>query len=88
MQGKTIHATEGETLKVTNEWAAQAESRGSSVSSSSWDWSGSGSASGASLSGDRASIFLTPTSSGVLDNAVILANGETLVSRRIVLVSA
>jgi hypothetical protein len=42
MQRKTLYATDGETLKVSNQWAAETEKRGTTVSASAWEFSGSG----------------------------------------------
>ena len=82
MQGKTIRATEGETIKVTNQWAAETEKRGTTVSTSTWTFTGSGTTTGAALSGTNASVLLTPTSNGTLVNTATLANGETLLNTR------
>lgn len=84
MQLKTVNALSGETRKVTNEWAAEAESRGTTVSASTWSYTGSGSLSGSALTGYTASVLVTPTGCGVLTNTVTLANGETLVAERTV----
>lgn len=86
MQRKTLYATDGETIEVSNQWAAEAEKRGTTVSSSSWGYSGSGSLSGAALSGTNASVKLAPTSCGTLTNTVALANGESLMASRSIVV--
>lgn len=82
MQLKTLYAVEGETLKVTNEWAAQAEKRGTTVSSSVWEFTGAGSLASEALSDTTASVLLTPTGSGELRNTATLANGEVLIAWR------
>lgn len=82
MQRKTLYATDGETLKVANQWAAETEKRGTTVSTSDWEFSGSGTLTSASLSGPLASVNLSPTSCGTLTNAVTLANGEVLIATR------
>lgn len=84
---KAIHATDGETIMVQNQWAAEAEKRGTTVSSSSWGYSGSGTLTGAALSGTNATVKLSPTSCGTLTNTVVLANGETLLATRAVAVA-
>ena len=86
MQRKTLYATDGETIAVSNQWAAEAEKRGTTVSSSSWEYSGSGSLAGAALSGTNATVKLSPTSCGTLTNTVALADGEVLVASRSVVV--
>ena len=86
MQRKTLYATDGETIAVNNQWAAEAEKRGTTVSSSSWEYSGSGSLAGAALSGTNATVKLSPTSCGTLTNTVALADGEVLVASRSVVV--
>lgn len=78
MQGKTIYAETDEIRKVTNEWAAQADQRGSSVSSSTWEVTGSLTLGADSLSGTTASTFVTVSGCGELTNTVTLANGEVL----------
>ena len=83
MQLKTIYATSGETLKVTNQWAAECEKRGTSISSSTWELS-DGSSVSDSLSGTEATATITPTSCGCLKNTVTLANGEVLIAERLV----
>lgn len=84
MQLKTIHSLDGETRKVTNLWAAEAQKRGTTVSSSAWEFSGSGTLASAALSGTTATALLTATSRGTLTNTVVLANGETLLAERLV----
>lgn len=86
MQRKTIYATSGETISISNQWAAETESRGTTVSSSAWEYSGSGTLSGATLVTPLASTKLAPTGSGVLKNTVTLANGEVLIAERVVTV--
>lgn len=86
IQDKSLRCWADETVKVSKQWAAEAESRGTSVSSSSWSYSGSGTLSSQTLSSNLSSVTLAATSSGVLSNAVILADGEVLVSKREVLV--
>lgn len=84
MQLKTIISQNGETRKVTNQWAAEAEKRSTSVSSSVWAYSGAGTLASAALSSTTATVVLTPTSDGTLKNTVVLANGETLIAERLV----
>lgn len=81
MQLKTIYATSGETLKVTNQWAAECEKRGTSISSSTWELS-DGSSVSDSLSGTEATATITPTGCVCLKNTVTLANGEVLIAER------
>lgn len=87
LQGKPVRVWQDEAVIVSNQWEAEAESRSTTVSSSSWAYTGSGTLASETLSSDLAQVKLTPTSSGVLSNAVILANGEVLVSKREVIVS-
>lgn len=71
----------GETRKVTNNWTAQAESRGATVSTSVWDAT-AGALSGAALSSSLASVLLAEGGQGTLTNTVTLSTGEVLVIRR------
>ena len=87
MQLKTIYATSGETVKVSNQWAAQTEKRSTTVSSSAWEYSGSGTLSSATLVTPLATTKLAPTGSGVLKNTATLANGEVLIAERLVTVA-
>lgn len=80
-QLKTIYAASGETLKVTNQWAAECEKRSATVSSSAWEMSDGSSVTG-SLSGTAATATITPTGCGWLKNTVTLANGEVLIGCR------
>jgi hypothetical protein len=81
---KDIHATEGESLLIANNWTAEAEKRGTTVSTSTWTYSGAGTLSGASLTVAKSAVNLAPTCHGVLTNTVTLANGETLMAERVV----
>jgi hypothetical protein len=83
---KDIQAMCGETLQVANNWTAEAEKRGTTVSASTWTYSGAGTLSGASLDGSKASVKLSPTCSGCLTNTVTVANGEALTAVRSVCV--
>lgn len=78
MQGKTIYAEADEVRKVTNEWAAFAEQRGSSVASSSWEVTGNLTLGTEALSGTTATAMVTVGGSGAVSNTVTLANGEVL----------
>ena len=83
---KDIQAMRGETLQVANNWTAEAEKRGTTVSASTWTYSGAGTLSGASLDASKASVSIAPTCSGCLTNTVTLANGEALTAVRSVCV--
>lgn len=85
-QLKTIRAIYGETTTVTNQWAAETESRNTTVSTSTWTYTGAGTLSGAALTTPVASTQITPTDSGVLKNTVTLANGDSLIGYREVIV--
>lgn len=78
MQAKTLNLTDGETVKVSSNWTAETEKRGTTVSSSAWETT-AGTLSGASLSTPAASAVLAEGGCGVLKNTVTLANGETLI---------
>jgi hypothetical protein len=86
-QLKTIYTIEGETRSVANQWAAETESRGTTIASSTWTYSGAGSLSGASLATPLASVTLAATGGGLLRNTVTLANGEVLLGYREVIVT-
>lgn len=83
---KDIQATSGETLLIANNWTAEAEKRGTTVSTSAWMYTGAGTLSGASLTVAKSAVNLAPTCDGVLSNTVTLANGETLIADRAVCV--
>lgn len=85
MQAKTINTTNGETIKVSHQWAAETEKRGTTISGSTWTYSGAGTLAGEALATPLASVTLTPTGCGTLTNTVTLANGETLIRTRLVL---
>lgn len=83
MQLKTITSACGETRLVKNEWAAEAESRGATVSSSTWKVCGSDLTLGTqSLVGTLASVVLNINGCGTVTNTVTLSNGEVLVGTR------
>lgn len=80
IQRKTIRAMSGETIKVSQQWAAETEKRSTSVSASAWEFSGAGSLASESLATPLASVLLSPTSRGTLTNTATLANGEVVKS--------
>lgn len=79
--GKTLSLADGETVKVTNNWTAEIEQRGTTVSTSLWEAT-AGTLSGAALSGAVATVLLSDAGYGWLTNTVALANGETLINKR------
>lgn len=84
-QDKTIRTFDGETVKVSQRWAAECEKRGTTVSASAWGFTGSGSLSDETLATPLATVKVTATGSGELTNTATLANGEVLmVMRRVV----
>lgn len=83
---KDINAIYGESLLVANNWTAESEKRGTTVSTSTWTYTGAGTLSGASLAVAKSAVNLAPTCHGVLTNTVTLANGETLIAERVVCV--
>lgn len=86
-QLKDIAATSGESLVVTNKWAAEAEKRGATIASSTWTYSGAGTLTSDALTGTKATVRITPTCGGVLSNTVTLSDGEVLVGTRCVSVA-
>lgn len=78
MQAKSIRADLGEVRKVSNEWAAQVEQRGTTVSSSSWEATPGLTLGATTLVGTTTTALVTVADSGVVTNTVTLANGETL----------
>ena len=86
MQRKTIYTVSGETVSISNQWAAETEQRGTTVSSSAWEYSGGGTLSGAALTTPLATTLLAATSNGTLKNTATLANGEVLIAERLVVV--
>lgn len=87
MQRKTVHTVSGETVTVTNQWAAETEARSTTVSSSAWEYSGAGTLTGAALTTPVATVKIAATGNGVLKNTATLANGEVLIAERLVEVS-
>ena len=85
MLRKAIRATDGETVAVQNQWAAETKKRGTTVSSSAWAFTGSGTITGETLVTPLASCKLAPKSCGTLTNTATLANGEVLIASRCVL---
>lgn len=84
---KSLRVASGETVKVSNPWAAETQKRDTAISSSAWEYvGGSATLSGATLATPLATTKITPTSSGELQNTVVLANGETLIAVRRVVV--
>lgn len=86
MDKKELRISYGETRKVTNDWSAECEERGTSVTSSAWD-SGCLALTSPSLSSNVATAFITSQEDGghsIVRNTVTLANGETLVADRYV----
>jgi len=81
MQLKDVQAVSGETLKVSNQWAAECEKRGTTVSLSVWE-SSDGATVTAALSGTLATGTFSPTCDSTLTNTVTLANGEVLKALR------
>lgn len=79
--GKTISTADGETVKVSNNWTAQTEKRGTTVSSSAWECT-AGTLTSQTLSGATTTVLLSDAGYGWLTNTVVLANGETLVNKR------
>lgn len=79
---KDISAMAGETLSVANNWTAEAEKRGTTVSASTWTYTGAGTLSGATLTVAKVAVNLAPTCGGRLINTVTLANGEVLKAER------
>jgi hypothetical protein len=82
MRRKNLYATDGETISVSNQWAAESAKRGATVSNSAWQYTGDGSLASAALTGALATVLLTPRSCGTVVNTATLSNGETLVATR------
>lgn len=79
MNRKEIRVTYGETVKVTNDWAAECEKRGTSVSSSAWIGIP---VTGATLTSNVATASMSASYNGTVRNTVTLANGEVLIADR------
>lgn len=82
MQGKTINIADGETRLVSNQWAAECEKRGTTITSS--KWAGTPTRGAVTLSGTLATVFISASCDGSLINTVVLTNGETLEIERLV----
>lgn len=78
MQAKTLNLTDGETIKVTSQWAADTEKRATTVTASTWETT-AGTLSGETLATPLATVVLAEGGCGVLKNTVTLATGEILV---------
>lgn len=78
---KTLYFASGEIRKVEQQWAAECEKRGTTISSSAWEMS-DGSSVTSALSGTLATTTITPTGCATLTNTVTLANGEVLKAQR------
>jgi hypothetical protein len=86
MNKKELRITYGETFKVTNDWSAECEQRGTSVSASSWE-ADCLTLTSPALASNVATALITSRDDGgynVVRNTVTLANGETLVADRYV----
>lgn len=77
---KEIRATNGETIKVANDWSGECEQRAATVLTSSWDQPYTS----ASLVGNVATAVIAPQWDYTLRNTVTLSNGETLIADRLV----
>lgn len=82
MMRPEIRIKYGETQKVTNDWSAECEERGTSVASSTWTGYGITVSNQALSSNVTTCLVSIPCNSGCLINAATLANGETLVAER------
>lgn len=82
MMRPEIRITYGETVKVTNDWSAECEERGTSVSASTWEGFGIVVSSPALSANVATCLIAYPADSGWLTNTVTLANGETLIAER------
>lgn len=82
MQLKTITSACGETRLVKNQWAAEAESRGATVSSSTWEVCGGLTLGSQYLVGTLASALININGCGSITNTVTLSNGEVLAGTR------
>lgn len=86
MNRKEVRITYGETKKVTNDWSAECEERGTSVSASTWT-ADCLTLTSPALSSNVATAFIASQDDGgynVVRNTVTLANGETLIADRYV----
>ena len=90
-QLKTIRLTRGETRRISNQWAAEAEAGGTTVSSSTWETT-LGTLTAPTLASTLATVLLAEGGSGVLTlwrsgtltNTVTLADGQVLVADRLI----
>ena len=82
MNLKSVRATNGESIVIANQWAAETKKRATTIVSSTWMYSGAGMLTTDALAGTKATARLTPTGCGALANTVTLADGEVLVGTR------
>jgi hypothetical protein len=78
MKLKTINSACGETRLVKNQWAAEAESRGTTVSESAWEVCGDLTLGSQYLVDSLASVLVNINGCGSIKNTVTLSNGEVL----------
>jgi len=78
MKLKTINSACGETRLVKNQWAAEVESRGATVSTSSWEVCGGLTLGSQYLVDSLASVLVNINGCGAITNTVTLSNGEVL----------
>lgn len=87
MLRKTVRAEYGETVLVDNNWTAETEKRGATITASTWEWTGGGSLGTQTLVTPKTTTLLAPIGNGVLRNTITLSNGEVLIAVRDVFVS-
>jgi hypothetical protein len=83
MQRKTLYSTVGETIKHSEQWAAECEKRGTSISSVAWEMTG-GTVTEGATTGTVTYATVVPTGDGTLTCTVTLANGDVLIVQRLI----
>jgi hypothetical protein len=74
--GWLVNLATGEKRLMAYDWAQEAERAVATVSTSAWAYDGSATLTGASLTGTKATVLFTPTTSGLLTNTATFSDGQ------------
>lgn len=79
MQGKTVQSERGEVRRVVNDYTADCEADGKTVTASSWEVTGSLTLGAQAFDTLTASAFVSVEDSGQITNTVTFSDGTTRV---------